>query len=161
MCSSDLAAGTSGGSGPDAGAGAGTGEKLEDIRIALADEIRKQRAKEEAEAQARRLAEWRAEMTERAARAAAATSPAASIQSGGPVFGPYGYGYYGVTTSDGQYMPFVPYSGQGVVYYDGVWLGGCGPVILQQQGTTTTTRSSYGFGFEYTDKHWKIRFGGR
>ncbi|HOX06308.1 MAG TPA: hypothetical protein PK280_07900 [Planctomycetota bacterium] len=137
-------------------------ERVEDIRIALAEEIRKQRADEQAADSAKRLAEWQAEMLNRAAWAAAQQPPTAtSVRSGGAVMGPYGYGYYGVTTSDGQFLPFVPANGQGVVYYsDGVWLGGNAPVILRSSSSTSTGCASYGWGFEYNDKHWKLRFGG-
>jgi hypothetical protein len=135
--------------------------KVEDIKIALAEEIRKQRAEEQAKAETKRLAEWQTEMLNRTAWAAAQQQPPTmtSIRSGGVALGPYGYGYYGVTTSDGQYLPFVPANGQGVVYSDGVWLGGGGtPVVVQSN--TTTVRSSYGWGVRYHDKHWDVRVGG-
>lgn len=136
--------------------------RVEDIKIALAEEIRKQRAEEQAGAESKRLAEWQTAMLNRAAWAAAQQPPAVtSVRSGGAVVGPYGYGFYGVTTADGQFLPFVPANGQGVVYYsDGVWLGGSSPVIIQSNSSTTTSRASYGWGVQYTDKHWRIRFGG-
>jgi hypothetical protein len=145
----------------DAGAANAADNKAEDIKIALAEEIRKQRAEEQAEADTKRLAEWRTAMLNRAAWAASQQPPEATvIRSGGVAMGPYGYGYYGVTTSDGQYIPFVPANGQGVVYYsNGVWLGGSSPGIVQSSSSTTTSSASYGWGVRYHDKHWDVRFG--
>lgn len=69
--------------------------------------------------EAERLAEWRRQMDalarERAAQYAPAAPGVVTVESGGVVLGPYGYGYYGVRTSGGQYLPFVPANGPYVV----------------------------------------------
>lgn len=133
--------------------------KIEDLKIALAEEVRRQRTEEDAAAQAKRLSDWQLEMLNRAAQAAANQPPnVTSVRSGGVVLGPYGYGYYGVTTSDGQYLQFVPATGGVMTVYNGVWLGGCGPVIVGQSGTSNT--SVGGFSFQYQDKHFNIQFNG-
>jgi hypothetical protein len=127
--------------------------QLDDIRIALADETRKPDGELPAGPDARRLELWRRAMEEIAKQRAAQYGPDyVGSTSGGPTMGPYGYGYYGVYTSTGEYLPFVP-SG-GIYYYTagsrwpgsaGTWGGSWG--------------SYYGFNFHYKDKHIDLHWG--
>jgi hypothetical protein len=132
-------------------------QRLDNIRIALADEIRQEQQHSAADTAARERAQWLEEMQALADRQAALLrAQAAMVESGGVVPGPYGYGYYGVHTTSGQYLPFVPHSGQ-TYYLTGTSLD-CRPFV----GTTSRTRyvtvpSTY---IRYSDGPWTFQLGG-
>jgi hypothetical protein len=135
-------------------------KRAANIRIALAEEIAKERAdKIDADAKARE--QWLKDMQALAAEKAAryqAGGVYAEAESGGVVVGTYGQGYYGVRTSTGEYIPFVPYTAP-YYYYTGTAFG-CGPVVV----TTSPRRVRYvtvpSSFVRYTDKHWSVQIGG-
>jgi tellurite resistance protein len=132
--------------------------KTEDITVLTPEELRKRRAQEQFALGGKKLAEWQAQMLSRTARAAAQNYPPEMVwvRSGGVVLGPYGYGFYGVTTSDGQYLSFVPYNGQNAIYFDGVWFGTDGPMFFNS--TESTVSSGFRFNFDFQNRHLHLRF---
>ena len=131
-------------------------DRTEDITVLTPEELRKRRAQEQLDG--KKLAEWQAQMLSRAAGVAAQTYPpgVVSVRSGGVVLGPYGYGFYGVTTTDGQYLPFVPYRGLNDTYlFNGVWFGTDGPMFFDSYNTTDYGR--FRFNFDYNTRHIHLR----
>jgi hypothetical protein len=136
-------------------------KQAEDLKIAAAEDVRKEREKA-AQAEADKLAAWRKQMEALAAQRAAENAPGfAATNSGGVVLGPYGYGYYGVYSSNGQYLPFVPYTGSTVYYTGPGWPYSTGTVWPTYTGYRRDTRSGgLFFNFQYNSKHVKINVGG-
>ena len=129
-------------------------KQIDEIRIALADEVKKQGGDLPSTPDAKRLETWRRAMEELAKQRAAQYGPDyVGAASGGPTLGPYGYGYYGVYTSTGEYLPYVPYNG--IYYYT---TGGCWPGAVSSGGSSWG--SYYGFRFHYRDKHVDLQWGG-
>lgn len=136
---------------------------IKDLKIALTSEIRKQRQQEWADADARAQAEWLKKMAALSAdRAAVYNVPHPTIYagSGGVVLGPHGYGYYGVRTSTGevlQYLPATPvypsYSYYGTGYYGGFY-----PYGVTTTGTTIHSATP-SWGFSWTDGNWGVNAG--
>ena len=133
-------------------------KKLENVRIALAEEIRKEQLEERVDSDARARQKWLKDMQALAAEKAAryrqggvVTAPATGV-----VLGPYGYGYYGLRTASGEYLPYVP-AGRQVIYYTGTGLG-CYPRAYFRRGRRYIG-TGLNLGLRYTDKHWDIRAG--
>ncbi len=138
-------------------------KKLENVKIALAEEVKKQQAKKldaDAAARAKWLKEMQALADLKAARyrAAAAT---ATVGSGGVVLGPYGYGYYGVRTSTGEYLPYVRAT-PGVVYYRTGTSLGIHPHVYTRRGRRYV-HTPLTWGVRWGDRNWNVRLssGGR
>ncbi|MHC4915098.1 MAG: hypothetical protein ACYTGB_06365 [Planctomycetota bacterium] len=125
---------------PEQKAAEADGKKLENIKIALAEEVREEQARKDAEAREKWLAEMQKLAEEKAARYTAQAEAARS----GVILGPTSGNYYGV------------YSGGGPVYY-------YRPYVIVPGGTTQPQYVPrpyyYGWGFRYKDDHWSIGFG--
>lgn len=133
------------------------GQKLENVKIALAEEVKKQQAdKVNADAAAR--AKWLKDMQALADLKAARYRDGiatATVGSGGVVLGRYGYGYYGVRTSTGEYLPYVR-SNPGAVYYTtGTYLG-AQPYVYGRRGHRYIY-TPINWGVRWGDKHWDVR----
>jgi hypothetical protein len=79
--------------------------------------------------------------------------------------GPYGYGYYGVVTPNGQYIPFVPanqpvyyVTGAGPVYYVTGTVLGCQPYVTTQHHHSTV-HTGFQWGLQWSDSHWNVGLG--
>ncbi len=127
------------------------GKKIENVKIALAEEVRKQQ-EQKVDADAKARAKWLREMQALADQKAARYQAGSVVGSGGVVLGRYGYGYYGVRTATGEYIPYVQAS-PGVVYYTtGAYLGAY-PYTVQRRTYVTTPIT---WGVRWGDKHWDV-----
>lgn len=135
---------------------AGEEKKLQNVKIALADEVKKQQ-EEKVDADAKARAKWLREMQALADQKAAryqAGGVVATAGSGGVVLGRYGYGYYGVRTSTGEYIPYVQAS-PGVVYYTtGTYLGAHPHVYTRRHRRYSYTPITW--GLHWHDSHWNV-----
>jgi hypothetical protein len=133
-------------------------KKLENVRIALAEEIAREREKK-ADADATARQKWLKDMQALAAERAARQRQGAVVQtqSGGVVLGPHGYGYYGVRTPAGTYIPYVPYTGPVQYYRTGTYYGTYPYVTSSRRRRRVST--GYHWGVRYHDKHWDIGLG--
>jgi hypothetical protein len=134
-------------------------KKLKNVKIALAEEVRKDLEKK-AETDAAARQKWLKEMKALADQKAARYRQGAVVatQAGGVVLGPNGYGYYGVRTSTGEYIPYVP-ANQPVIYYTGTGLTTYPYVTTRRRRRYVS--SGINWGVRYSDKHWDVRAGSR
>lgn len=123
-----------------------------EVKVASAEEVKKENDKA-AQTEVEKLAAWRRQTEALAAqRMAESTTEFVTTVPGGVVLGPYGYGYYGVYTANGQYLPFVPYQG-GVVY--------CTVPGGRPHGSAECHRPSQRGGtfIQYSNKHVRVSIG--
>ncbi len=134
-------------------------KKMANVKIALAEEARRNQLEEKVDADVAAREKWLKEMRALAAEKAARYQQGgvvAAPASSGVVLGRYGYGYYGVRTASGEYIPYVP-AGQPAIYYTGTGFSA-------YPYATTVRRRRYvstgiDWGVRYTDKHWDVRAG--
>jgi hypothetical protein len=136
-------------------------KKLENVKIALAEEVKKNKLDKKVDADVAARQKWLKDMRALAAEKAARYQQGGIIAapaSGGVVLGRYGYGYYRVRTASGEYIPYVP-ANQPAVYYTGTGFS------TYPYATTVSRRryvsSGINWGVRYTDKHLDVRAGSR